>query len=116
LRNTIGILNGLGYDAHLILGDSTDPAIIAQAAAFGPFDACFIDANHTLPYVTKDWENYGPLARIVAFHDIGYRQPPGGRNKGIEVPIFWDAIKGGFRHEECLMDVPHNGIGVLWRD
>ncbi|WP_029581954.1 class I SAM-dependent methyltransferase [Bradyrhizobium sp. URHD0069] len=107
-------LKGHGYDAHLILGDSTAPEIIAQAAALGPFDAVFIDANHLLPYVTKDWENYGPLGRIVAFHDIAYVPKPG-NPKEIEVPQFWNSIKGGYRFEECKLDGPHNGIGVLWR-
>jgi predicted O-methyltransferase YrrM len=103
------------YDVRLFRGDSTAPEIIASAAALGPYDAVFIDANHTLPYVTKDWENYGPMARIVAFHDIAFVQKPEGRYKGIEVPQFWESIKAGYRHEECKLDGPHNGIGVLWR-
>jgi predicted O-methyltransferase YrrM len=115
LQACVASLRGAGYDSHLILGDSTAPEIIASAAALGPYDACFIDANHTLPYVTKDWENYGPMARIVAFHDIAFVQKPEGRYKGIEVPQFWESIKGGYRHEECKLDGPHNGIGVLWR-
>lgn len=115
LEGCVARLQGLGYDANLFLGDSTEPKIIASVAALGPYDACFIDANHTLPYVTKDWENYGPMARIVAFHDIAFVQKAGGRYKGIEVPQFWESIKGGYRHEECRLDGPHNGIGVLWR-
>src|SRR5215467_5708600 len=41
-------LKQLGYDAHLLDGDSTSPTIIEKVYALGPFDACFIDANHTL--------------------------------------------------------------------
>jgi predicted O-methyltransferase YrrM len=114
LQACIARLRGRGYDAHLILGDSTSPAIIAAAAALGPYDACFIDANHSMPYVTKDWLNYGPMARIVAFHDISYVRKPD-RPKPIDVPEFWNAIKTEFRHEECKLEKRHNGIGVLWR-
>jgi hypothetical protein len=28
--------------------------VIEQVRALGPFDAIFIDANHTLPFVEKD--------------------------------------------------------------
>src|ERR1044072_5899365 len=60
-----------GYECHVIWGDSTNPAIVDQVKAFGKFDVCFVDANHTLSYVMKDWDNYKPLARkAVAFHDI----------------------------------------------
>src|SRR3954451_5544763 len=40
-----------GYRCDVIWGDSTDPAVIDQVKALGPFDVCLIDANHTLPYV-----------------------------------------------------------------
>lgn len=105
-----------GYDARLLLGDSTSAEVIERVAALGPFDAVFIDANHTLPYVTKDWETYGPMARIVAFHDISF--VPRGDRAGrlpIDVPQFWDSIKGGYRHEEIKLEQDNNGIGVLWR-
>ena len=114
LEDTVTRLQARGYNAHLILGDSTAPEIVARAATLGPYDACFIDANHLLPYVTKDFANYGPMARIVAFHDIAY-VPKKTMPKEIEVPQFWNAIKGGYRFEECKLDGPHNGIGVLWR-
>ena len=61
-----------GYYAHFIWGDSADPAVIDQARKLGPYDALFIDGNHSAPCVLADWLNYGPLARIVAFHDINY--------------------------------------------
>jgi predicted O-methyltransferase YrrM len=114
LEACVARLQDRGYDAHLILGDSTAPGIIEQVAALGPYDACFIDADHSLPYVTKDWNNYGSLARIVAFHDISYVKKPH-IPKQIDVPQFWDGIKGQFRHEECRLEKRHNGIGVLWR-
>lgn len=111
-------LNERGYDAHLIIGDSTSSGVIGEVKALAPFDACLIDANHTLPYVTKDWLHYGSMAKIVAFHDIAWKRPPewnGGYR--IDVPEFWQSIKKNYRHEEVRLDKTgrDNGIGVLWR-
>jgi predicted O-methyltransferase YrrM len=108
-----------GYDAHLFLGDSTDPAIVAQVAQLAPFDACLIDANHTEPYVRKDWANYGSLARIVAFHDIAWiegNHPPS-KKYPIEVSTVWDELKQNHRHEEIRLcrTGEDNGFGILWR-
>lgn len=109
-------LKAKGYDAHLFLGDSTDPAIIDAVKQLGPFDAVFIDANHTEPYVRQDWANYGPLARLVAFHDIGWEARPMSPGKlSIDVPKVWNEIKTGYRHVEFRACPRDNGIGLLWR-
>lgn len=104
------------YDAHLFLGDSTDEKIIDAVRALSPFDAIFIDANHTEPYVRKDWANYGPMGRLVAFHDINWqpRAQPSGKLP-IDVPKVWNEIKDGYRFEEIKLDKRDNGIGILWR-
>lgn len=105
-----------GYDARLFKGDSTSNDIVRVIGRHAPFDACLIDANHTLPYIRKDFENYGPMCRIVAFHDIGWLPRPAPSNKmPIEVPQFWNEIKSGYRHEEIKLSSRDNGIGVLWR-
>lgn len=117
LNRCIAELNRRGYDARVFFGDSTDPAIIEKVRALAPFDCCFIDANHTLPYVTKDWQNYGPMARLVAFHDIGWlKRPPEqqGKKLPIDVPQLWGELKKKFRSEEIKLDKRDNGIGVLW--
>jgi hypothetical protein len=117
-----------GHLAHLIWGDSTAPEVVEQVRVLGlkggmdsirtePFDAVFIDANHTMPFIEKDWANYGPMARIVAFHDIGWRRAPEWVGTRIDVPQFWDRVKQDYRHQE-LKFCPtgkNNGIGVLWR-
>ena len=119
LEECVRALRVKGYDAHLILGDSTAPDVIEKVRALGPFDGVFIDANHTLPYVKKDWENYGPMGRIVALHDIGFFRagglPP--HKKPIEVPIFWQELKseGKYRTLDIRRDKQDNGIGVVWR-
>lgn len=116
LEECVAALLGRGYDAHLVLGDSTDPEVIARVKELGPFDACFIDANHTEPYVRKDWANYGPMCKIVAFHDIGWvPRPEPSKKMPIEVPPVWNEIKVGHQHDEIRLDARDNGIGVLWR-
>lgn len=116
LPGVIDELNGKGYDAHLIWGDSTDPKVVEQVRALGPFDACFIDANHTLPYITKDWLNYGAMSRIVGFHDIGWYRPPGSGHTPIDAPQLWAELRQQYRHEQITEEPRDNGIGVLWRD
>lgn len=106
----------LGYMATLFLGDSTSQRLVDLVANFAPFDAVFIDANHTEPYVRKDWENYGPMARIVAFHDIAWQaRPMPSKKMPIDVPKVWNEIKKDYRHKEFRLCPRDNGIGVLWR-
>ena len=116
LEETVRKLKNDGFDAHLILGDSTNRLVIDKVLALAPFDACFIDANHTLPYVTQDWQNYGSLSRIVAFHDINFHRdepmPPG--KLPIDVPQLWNNIKDHYPSKEIKLDKQDNGIGILW--
>lgn len=109
-------LKDMGYDAHLFLGDSTNKDIVERVRALGPFDLCFIDANHTEPYIRQDWQNYGAMARIVAFHDIGWQARDEPSNKmPIHVPEVWNELKQPYRHHEIKLDKRDNGIGILWR-
>lgn len=117
LQKHVDELRAWGHDARVIWGDSTDAKVIEQVRALGPFDLVLIDANHTLPYVTKDWENYGPLGRMVAFHDISWRRKPGFDGTPIDVPDVWNSLKERFVYREikCCPSGKNNGIGVLWR-
>lgn len=117
LQSVVANLASLGHDVRLIWGDSTDPHIIHKVNALGPFDLVFIDANHTMPFLRQDWENYGSKAiRLCVFHDISWYRPPDWQGVRIDVPEFWQEIKVGFRHEEIRLDHDRkdNGIGVLW--
>lgn len=123
LEKCIGDLKFIGYDAHMILGDSAAAPTIKAAADLGPFDCVFIDGAHTLDAVTSDWLNYGPLGRLVAFHDISWNSTwksavPGRVSKPMGVPTLWDNLKATHKHREFKYQVPCNyyGIGVLWRD
>lgn len=117
LKATISWLNGCGHPSRIVFGDSTDPDVVARVTELGPFDAVFIDANHTLPYLKKDWANYRPMARkLVVFHDIAWRRAPEWKGVRIDVPEFWETVKTEYRHEEIKMchTGKNNGIGVLW--
>jgi predicted O-methyltransferase YrrM len=115
LTSILNALKQRGYDTHLVVGDSTESRSIYKARKFGPYDAVFIDGNHTFPYVKSDWENYGSLGRIVGFHDIAKDKPPHGAS------AFWNQLKSKYRHVEFISEATRArtdgafGIGVLWR-
>jgi len=59
----------------IIVGDSTSTEVIENAKQRAPFDAVFIDGNHSYEYVKKDLDNYQDLVRvggIVALHDANF--------------------------------------------
>lgn len=112
-------LNQLGHDAHVIWGDSTDPVIIEKARSFGPYDLILIDGDHRLPGLTADWNNYGPMGQVIAFHDISWDRPPDfAVYHRIDVPEFWKYLRVRYNSLEIRKDPTgrDNGIGVLWRD
>lgn len=116
LEHCFAQLRKRGFDAHLIIGDSTDAKVIEKVYALGPYDAAFIDANHTVTYVRQDWMNYSKIVKLIAFHDINFFRA-GGMPKGkkpIEVPQIWNEIKNAYRYVEIKHDIQDNGIGILW--
>lgn len=117
LEALIEELSSKGYDTHLIWGNSMASDVIAKVKALGPYDCIFVDADHRLPGVTADWDNYGSMGRIVAFHDIAWHRAPEWIGTRIDVPEFWNSIKDEFRHQEFKFcpTGKNNGIGVLWR-
>lgn len=108
-------LIGQGCDVKMILGNSRDPAVHARVAAAGPFDAVLIDGDHLYDGVAADWRNYGPMARIVAFHDIAGdgQVTKDGRAIPVEVPRLWAELKPTRRHVEFVAPGSKMGIGVL---
>lgn len=118
LQKVIDNLQEREIDARVIWGDSTHPDVVAKVTELAPFDCVLIDANHTMSYVTRDFDNYAPLSRIVAFHDISfYRDPAVMKNRSpIDVPIFWEAIKHRYRFREIKREADNNGLGIIWRE
>jgi predicted O-methyltransferase YrrM len=120
LKRCAEALSNCGHQVDIIWGDSTDPKVIEQVRQHAPFDAILIDANHTRPYLEKDWANYGPMGKIIAFHDIAWKRPWNElkmMKHPIDVPHFWNHIKEHYFNVEIKLDPKgkDNGIGVLWR-
>ncbi len=122
LKEAVAALKSEGYDVHLLHGDSTSPEIVEKVSDLAPFDCVFIDGSHTFEDVQADWENYGPMGRIVAFHDIAWNSTwkssvPGRVTMPIYVPEVWDRVKKEYRHKELKLHPAGNyyGIGILWR-
>jgi cephalosporin hydroxylase len=101
----------LRHEITLIRGNSRDAAVIEQVYSRGPYDVVYIDGDHSLEGVTADWIHYGPMGKMVAFHDIADQH-------GMEVPKLWAELKPRYRHKEIIMDSGrcNYGIGILWRD
>ena len=118
LRRVVSDLCRDGYGAELLLGSSRDSAIIDAVAQHAPFDAVFIDGDHSYEGVREDWINYGNLARIVALHDIAGDNVVTKRTPiRVEVPRLWHEIRSeaiGAVHE-FVTDARHWGIGVIVR-
>lgn len=111
----------LGIDSHpktpdkvVFIGNSTDPKAITWAVNLGPFDAIFVDGDHTFEGVEADFQNYFPLAqRLFIFHDISSNQAePYPTNIGVKQ--FWDSIKKHFPTIEIRDLSPRDyGVGII---
>lgn len=101
-------LRARGREAVVIFGDSHAPETVERVRGHGPFDAVFIDGDHSEAGVNADWQNYGPMGRIVAFHDVRGKQIP-----TFPMQTFVRARAGRRWIEFC--ESAHYGIGVLWR-
>ena len=103
-------LRKYGRNAYIIIGNSQNTKTISQVATLAPFDAILIDGDHTEQGVHRDLMNYGPMAKMVAFHDIS------GTGKWAQQirPIFEEFAEGK-RAVKFVQDGLRRGIGVVWR-
>ena len=111
LQKTIEKMGRNGVSCQLIVADSQDQATVAEVQKHAPFDLVFIDGDHSYEAVRLDWLHYGPMGRIVAFHDIK------GDEKGpnFDVGKAWNAIKSPYRQTFEIVEYGRQmGIGVVW--
>ncbi len=97
-----------GLDVHIHLGNSHEEEAIEWAMKLGPYDLVFIDADHKYESVQKDWENYSPMTRMVAFHDISPLVCKG------QVAKFYAEITEDLHHKELIENDTTPGIGIVW--
>lgn len=108
-------LRKCGVDAHVILGNSHDRKLMEWALLRGPYDAVFIDGDHSYSGVKSDWENYRGLAKkVVVFHDIIATSPK--NPERLAVHKLWREIKDEFRTLEIIEPDSSRkmGIGVVF--
>jgi hypothetical protein len=105
LRESIKNIGDMGHETYLFIGNSHAPSVVAAVQALGPYDFCFIDGDHSYEGVKADWENYGPHAKIVAFHDI---------INNVDCFRLWNEIKNNFKFVEYTSSI-FLGIGILFK-
>lgn len=99
---------------YLYGSDSHDPRVFSEVKKTTPeCDFLFIDGDHSLAGVTKDWEMYGPLVKkggIVVFHDVcHYNADP-----EVNIKPLWDKLKIQFKSEEIRLGKNSTGVGILY--
>lgn len=116
LQEAVHDLRQRGYHASVIFGDSKARNTKALVESRGPYDAVLIDGDHTLAGVTADWNAYGGLAKMVAFHDIvGADCVEKVRGNAVEVPVLWAELKASLTTCEFVDTDSKMGIGVVLR-
>jgi hypothetical protein len=100
-----------GWPATVIIGNSHHPDTVAKVRALAPFDAVFIDGDHALDGVTADWRNFGPMGRIVAFHDL-----KGEKSASYGPRQLFNELKASHRHKVISVDPASCGIGIVWHE
>jgi predicted O-methyltransferase YrrM len=104
-----------GHDVRVFLGDSHGAKAldwVARELNGTKVDALFLDGDHSLAGVTRDFLDYVPLVKptgIVALHDIAARHDP-----SIQVPAFWRMLRNcpGFSGREHTDEQAEHPLGI----
>jgi predicted O-methyltransferase YrrM len=116
LTATVNRLRADGVEAFAAFGNSGSPEIIATARGMAPFDLILIDADHRYEGVRHDFETYGGMAPVVAFHDVAAPDGHMSDHQPNGVGRFWREIKDRYQHREIVTQGSNMGLGILFRD
>jgi len=105
LHRSASALKKRGQKSVVIIGDSHSKEVIKNVKKHSPFDAILIDGDHSFDGVRADWNNYGPMGTLVAFHDIRGDNDKGG--------TLFNELKQQYTHTEFAF-YNKGGIGVIW--
>ena len=103
LKTTIEELREQGFDAQVFIGNSQMLNAVTWATERGPFDLVIIDGDHSELGVERDWNRYGKLGAIVAFHDITLPT----------IAPLWAEIKASGVSAEEMIAIDGTGIGLV---
>lgn len=96
-----------GYAAEQYIGDSKSEGAVNWARSKGQFDFVFIDGDHETEAVRADWNNYGPMGKLVGFHDIV------GQAEGVQ--YIWAEIKDNYKaYQQITCGKSWMGIGLVY--
>lgn len=113
LKRAVKDLKDSGYDASVVWGCSQYIPLVDVVSSHAPFDLIFIDGDHTYEGVKADFDNYSPMGKFIAFHDIANDMKRNSKGELIEVPIFWNEVKKKHNHREFVVEGSNMGIGIL---
>jgi hypothetical protein len=114
LELSVADLRSRGIQCAAMFADSQSAETAELVRLHAPFDAILIDGDHTLSGVSRDFELYGGMAPLIAFHDIvGAGQAEKVSNQEVEVPILWGRLKLEYEHVEFIGEGSKMGIGAL---
>ena len=93
-----------GYGVEFLHADSHAASAVDWARRNAPYDFVFIDGDHSAEGVRADWNDYGPMGRVVGFHDIADEV----------VGTLWREIKSAFPKTKEVIN-SNKGIGIVVR-
>lgn len=104
-------LSKRGQKVCVIIGNSHQRDTVEAVSKYAPFDAILIDGDHTAAGVMADWTSYGPMGKIIAFHDIA-----GNGRWACQIRPIFELLSKELVSERIVHDGLRRGIGVLWRN
>lgn len=93
----------LGANVEVFIGNRNADSTVDAVGNYAPFDLIFVNEK-TTEAMQSAWEKYGPMGRIIAFHNIIGAQ-------------FWSALvlTGNYKTQEIINPGdPRYGIGLVF--